>query len=140
VVTFPGCLRSPSSDLLVAYRLFLSKCTSFARRKQLLSVHATEKLDQFGDETGPAGLVTSPQASAVISMEVLVEHHVILPMGISLKFLRASVDRPPPRLVAQEDPGQPMGKLPGYLEEIHRVARTSRTLDLEVVAVIAVKR
>ena len=61
-------------------------------------------------------------------------------MRIGLEFLRPSVDRPPARLIAEEDPGQSIRNFPGHLEQVHQVARASRTLDLEVIAVIEVER
>src|SRR5215471_16899497 len=73
-------------------------------------------------------------------MEIFVEQHVILPVRICLEFLRTSVNRPPPRLVAQEDPSQSMGNFASYFEEIHLTTRARRALDLEAVTVIQVER
>ena len=58
---------------LIARCSFDGKCAFFARRKELLSVDPAEELDQLRDDASPAGLVARPQASAVISVEVLVE-------------------------------------------------------------------
>ena len=91
-----------------------------------------EKLDQFRDETGPPGLVACPKTRAVISVEVLVEEQVILPMRICLEFLCASVNRPPASLIPKEDPGQPSADFTSYLEQIHPFSRASRALDFEV--------
>src|SRR5580692_5193169 len=72
-------------------------------------------------------------------MEVFVEKNVILPLRIGLEFLGAAVHRPPPGFIAQKNPSQPVGDFPCHLEQVHRVARASRTLNLEVVAVIKVE-
>src|ERR1700680_1541279 len=97
----------------ISYRFFFFKCSSFAGFEILRPVHPAEELDQFGDETGPAGLVASPKARAVISVEVLIEQNVVLPVRIGLEFLRASAHRSPARLIAQEDPGPPISNFPG---------------------------
>src|SRR6202000_3032622 len=89
----------------------------FTGIQKLLSVNAAEKLDQFCDQAGPSGLVAGAQARAVVAMEVLIEQDVILPLGIGLELLRASVHRPTPRFVTQEDPVETVGNLPGHLEQ-----------------------
>src|SRR5271155_704745 len=80
--------------------------------------------------------MAGPQSCAVISVEVFIEQQEILPMRIGLEFLRSSVHRPPARGISQKDPGQSIGNFPGYLEQVHQVARTGGTLNLEAVAVI----
>ena len=82
----------------------LRKGTCFPGIQKLLCVETAEKLDQLCDHTGPTGLMTGPEARAVIAVEVLVEKDVILPMGIGLEFLHAAVHRPPAGFIPQEDP------------------------------------
>src|SRR3954453_514415 len=91
------------------------KCSFFACRKDLLSVESAEELDQLRDDASPACLVARPKARSVISVEVLVEPDVILPMRIGLEFLRASVYRPAAGLIAGEDPSQSIRNFPGHL-------------------------
>jgi hypothetical protein len=97
---------------------FLLKGTFLPGSKELGSIEPAKKLDQFCDRAGPAGLMAGPQARAVVSVEVFVEQQVILPLRIGLEFLRASVNRPPSSLIPQEDPDQPIGKVPSYFEQI----------------------
>src|SRR6266849_5408137 len=89
-------------DMEVPCRFFFCKCSSFTGFKILGSVQTAEELDQFGNQACPAGLVARPQPSAVVSVEVLVEQDVILPLRAGLEFLRASIHRRPARLIAQE--------------------------------------
>src|SRR5271167_5173961 len=110
----------------------LRKGTCFPGIQKLLRVETTEKFDQLCDHAGPTGLMTGPEARAVIAVEVLVEQDVILPVGIGLEFLRASVHRPPAGFIPQEDPLQTVGNFPSYLEQVHQLARAGGTLDLEV--------
>ena len=83
------------------------------------------------------GLMAGADAGAVVAVEVFVEQQIVAPMGIALEFLGAAKHRPPAALVAQKDPGQPIGDFAGDLEQVHQVAGARRALDLEVVAVIA---
>src|SRR5580692_7471856 len=78
------------------------------------------------------------QASAIISVEILVKQNVILPMRIGLKFLCTSVYRSTARLIAEEYSGQPISNFSGHLEQVHVTAGTGWTLDLEVVSVIQI--
>src|SRR3979411_270777 len=64
----------------------LHKGACFTSIQKLLSLHATEKLDQFRDPPGPSGLVAGSQARAVVPVEVLEEQQVILPLGIGLEL------------------------------------------------------
>src|SRR5271157_1255756 len=118
----------------------LRKGTFFAGIQKLLRVETTEKLDQLCDHAGPTGLMTGPEARAVIAVEVLVEQDVILPVGIGLEFLRAAVHRTPAGFIPQEDPLQTIGYFMGDLEQVHQFARAGGTLDFEVVTVIEIER
>ena len=53
--------------------------------------------DQVGDEPGPAGLMRSAAAAAIVAVEVLVEQDVVLEVWIGLKFLVAAEDGAPAR-------------------------------------------
>jgi hypothetical protein len=59
------------------------------------------------------------------------------PIRIALEFFGTAEHRPPPALVAQKDPGQPIGDFARNLEQVHQVAGTRGALDFEVVTVIA---
>src|SRR5215472_3050313 len=111
----------PSSDLLIRGRLFPGKRAGPAGLEELIGIDACEELDQFCNDAGPAGLVAGSQPRPVIPVEVLVEQNVVLPVRIGLEFLGSSVHWTAPRLVSQKNPGQPVGNLPGYLEQIHSV-------------------
>jgi hypothetical protein len=87
-----------------------------------LRIEQSEKLDQFRHQSCPSRLVTRSEPGAVIPMEVLVQQDMVAPVRVGLEFLGAPVDRPPAALVAQEDAGQPVRDLLGYLEEVHHPA------------------
>ena len=101
---------SSRSNRLLAERL-RHDGAALARFQILLLIQTAEELDQLSHQSGPARLVARPQARAVVAMEIFVEQDVVLPVWIGLKFLRAAVNRPPPGLVPQEDPRQPVGDL-----------------------------
>ena len=72
--------------------------------EKLRPVKVAEEFDQLRDDAGPARLVAGSQTRAVVSVEIFVEQDVILPLRIGLKFLRASVHRPPARLSRRKIP------------------------------------
>ena len=115
------------------------KCACFPDLKEPLAIDASEELDQSRDTSSPARLMARPNSGAVVSMEVLVEQDVVLPVGIGLEFLRPAVNRPTSSLRPGGRSGLVVGNFPGHLEKVHAVARTSWTFDLEVVAVIEVE-
>jgi len=105
-ISFAVIPRIQSSNPFVPYRLWLfGKRSCFTALEKLGSIDLAEQLDQLGNDTCPASLVARPQASAVISVKVLVEQDVILPVRIGLEFLRSSVHRPPAGFILQEDSG-----------------------------------
>lgn len=55
--------------------------------------HGPVELDQPRDDTGPAGLVTCPDAGPVVTMKVFVEKEVVAPVGARIEFLHAAEDR-----------------------------------------------
>ena len=71
----------------------------------------TEDLHQRRDQASPSGLVASSQAGAVIAMEVFIEQDVVLPLGVVLELLCATVHWTPTGLITEEDAGQAIGNL-----------------------------
>src|SRR5262245_44755 len=124
-----------SSPLHVA----LGKCGCSTSLEKLRPVQVAEEFDQLRDDTRPARLVAGAKARAIVTVEIFVEQDVILPLRIGLKFLCTAVHRPPARPIAQKDPGEPMGDVPGHLEQGHDLARTGWTLDGEGVAVVQIE-
>jgi hypothetical protein len=59
--------------------------SGFAGIQELLPVEAAEKLDQFCDHPVPSDLMTGPEAGAVITVKVLVEQKVFLPLRLALQ-------------------------------------------------------
>ena len=53
-------------------------------------------LDEFGNQSGPAGLMTRADPGAVVAMEVFVERDQITPVWVALEFFRAAENRSPP--------------------------------------------
>jgi hypothetical protein len=47
-------------------------------------------LDQFGYQTGPAGLMACADPGAVVAVEVFVEWNRVAPVRVGLKFFRAA--------------------------------------------------
>src|SRR5580704_479022 len=121
-------------------RLGFREASRFTAFQNLLRVDAAEQLDQLRDYAGPAGLMASSQAGAVIAVEIFVEQNVILPLRIGLELLRTSKHWPLTRPIPQENPLQSIRYFMGNLEQVHQLARAGRTLDLEVVTVIQIKR
>ena len=69
------------------------------------AVEPAEQINQRRHETRPAGLVTRSQTRAVVAVEILVEQHVVFPVGIGLELFRAAVYRALPRVIAEKDSG-----------------------------------
>src|SRR6516225_4488110 len=97
-----------------------------------LCVETAKDFDQRRHEPGPSGLMTGADAGAIVAVKIFVEQQVIPPIGIALELLGAAELWPPAGLVAEEDPGQPVGDLPGDVKQVLRVAGSSRALDSEV--------
>src|SRR5688572_22841696 len=64
------------------------------------------RLEELGDQAGPAGLVTCTDAAAGVAAEVLVEQHVVAKVRVALHLRVLPEHRPPPALVLEEQPLQ----------------------------------
>ena len=49
------------------------------RAERVARVHATEVVQHERDQSGPPGLVTGPDAGAVVAVEILVEQQTVAP-------------------------------------------------------------
>ena len=90
--------------------------------KHLPWIQVAVKFDELPNQPRPTGLMAGPDACPVISVKVLVEKKVILPVGIGLELLRTPVYWAPIALVTQKDALQAGRDFPTHLEEVHQVA------------------
>src|SRR6516164_3867882 len=84
----------------------LGKGARLSGLQKLACVDAAEQFDQLGDQARPSGLVTGAQSCAVVSMEILIEENVVLPIRIGLELLRPTIDRPSAGLILKKNPRQ----------------------------------
>ena len=64
-------------------------------RTRLPSLLLVELIDEVGDEAGPAGLMRSATAAAIVAVKVLEEQDVVLEIRIGLELFIASEDGAP---------------------------------------------
>ena len=74
----PGCteLFLPSGSGFISER-GLSACFQHP-----LGVEEAVKPDEFGNESGPAGLVTGAEPGTIVAMEVFIEENVVAPADL----------------------------------------------------------
>src|SRR5262249_15126204 len=101
-------------------------------------IELAEDFDQRRHQPSPSGLMAGADAGTIVAMEIFVEQQVIPPVRIVLEFLGAAEYWPQPILFAQKDPLQPIGDRASDLEQVHDVARASRTFDPEFVAIVQI--
>jgi hypothetical protein len=66
----------------------------FAPPKDLVELHSLATLlDQLRNQTRPSRLMTRPDSSAIVTVEVFVEVNEIAPVRIVLEFFEAAVHR-----------------------------------------------
>src|SRR5215831_1628988 len=95
-------------------------------------------MHRSGNYPRPPGLMASPQARPIVPMEVLVELDAIFPVRIFLELFLASIHRPPPVLVCQENTAQPPRDFLGHLIKVHLPTGPGRTLNNKIIPVISV--
>src|SRR5215510_893972 len=110
-----------------------------ANLQEMLGVEEAEELDAHGHESRPAGLVAGPQSGAVVTMKVLVEEEVVVPMGVGLELPGPPVDGPATAFITQKDTREPRCDLPGYLEEGQHLPRPGGAFHPKRVAVIEIE-
>src|SRR5436305_1553476 len=87
----------------------------------------------------PPRLVVGPEPRAVVTMEVLVEQHVVPPQRVALKSLGSAIDRPSSIVAAKKNACQSARQVLGNIGQRHRDTGTARVLNDEVVTVVTVK-
>jgi hypothetical protein len=97
------------------------------------------KLDKYGNESCPAGLVAGAQPGTIVAVEVFKEVDVVAPERITLEFFHTAIDGSPTNFVAQEDAGEPVSNLFAHFKEVHQFARPGGAFDFEVVAVVEIE-
>src|SRR5436190_10911118 len=95
--------------------------------------------EQLGDQTCPAGLVAGAETRAVVTVKALVKQNQVPPERVPLKLFGAAVDGPPAVRAAQENSGQPAGKLFGDLPQRLHLSRAGGELYGNFVAVVEVE-
>ena len=73
------------------------------RPNRFLTTLFAALLNQLGDQPCPAGLMTGPDARAVVAMKIFVKGHKVAPVGVSLKSLFRSKNRPSTIGILQKD-------------------------------------
>src|SRR5215469_12943750 len=74
--------------------------------------------------------------SAGVAVEVLVKQNQLVPIGITLELLNASIDRPLALLISQENLRKSARNLGGDIPQREHVSRTRRELNFEIVTEI----
>src|SRR6185369_14982747 len=92
-------------------------------------------LEAARNQRCPAGLVACAEAAAGLAMEVFVEQHEVLPVGIARVARIVAVARAAAVAVGQEHRAEAACELARDLGEVHEVAGAGRAFDLERVAV-----
>jgi hypothetical protein len=120
-------------------RLSLSSGAGFFREPGLagyfkgsLGIEEAIQLEELGNKSGPAGLVTGTQPGAIVAVEAFKEVDVVAPERVALELFRRAVDGSPAALVAQEDPGQPVRDLLADLKEVHQAMLRVVTAPLAI--------
>src|SRR5574338_542653 len=96
------------------------------RNVQVLEcLQASMQVEQAGDDSSPARLMTGAQTSPVVTVEVLIKQDVVLPVRVFLERPGTAVYRASTILVAQEDPAKTAIQFLGDFEQRHVRARAS---------------
>jgi hypothetical protein len=109
-----------------------------ARIEELHGVEASEELDERRHETGPSRLVTGPDRSPRISMEILGENQMIAPVRVALKFSHSTINGAAPFGVPEENTDETSGDFTSHLIEIHLGTGSSRAFHFHRVSVVEV--
>src|SRR5262249_43420242 len=96
-------------------------------------------LQQLCDQSGPARLMRRAESPAGVTMEMLVELHVVAEVRVVLDVRSISHERAAAALVAEEEIAQPRSELARDLVNGEMSTRARRALDHEIVSVVVVE-
>src|SRR5712692_5351147 len=116
-------------------------CSSagLAGRKTMGATLYTTLLEEFGDEPGPARLVTCAQAGTVVPVKIFVKQDKVFPMGIVLKKVDSAGNRAAPVLAANKDVNEAAGDFRGDFPKIRLLGGARRALDFEIFTIVVMK-
>jgi L-rhamnose isomerase len=80
-----------------------------------------------------------PQPSSIITVEELVEEHIVPKVRVTIKLFVSTIGRAAALYIASKDVNEPMLNLIGNLGEVHVVAATSGALNLQIAAIVLVE-
>src|SRR5580700_4124026 len=95
-------------------------------------------LDQFGNQAGPAGLVTRAEAGAIVSMEVFIEEQQVPPVRIALEKFGAAGNGAAAVFATNENMNEAARNFGSHFPKIGFAPCTSREFDFEVFTIIVV--
>src|SRR5215469_12663935 len=99
---------------LVTLRVIMRSCSRgrefvLGYAQCILWIEPCEKIDSSRNDACPSGLMACAETRTVVTMEILVEENVVLPVRIFLKLLRSAVHRALPACIAQKDARESSG-------------------------------
>ena len=89
-------------------------------------------MDHSRDQARPATLVRRTQTTTRVSIKELVKPEVIPPVGVEVKHIIPPVDTPPAIITPGKKMLQPVLDLLRNMSQMHVLARSHRTLDLQI--------
>lgn len=84
----------------------------------------------------PSSLMRRSQASSIVSVEELMEEHVIPKVRVTIQLLVTAVGRTTTLHVTPENVDKPVLNFLGNLGKVHIIATAGRTFYLEVTSVV----
>src|SRR6516165_11306156 len=91
--------------------------------------------DKVGDEAGPARLVRSATAAAIVTVEVFVEEDVVLEIGVALELFIPSENGAPAVGTTTKNRYQAARQLISDFVKRQHCPRSSRAFDFEPIAI-----
>src|SRR5258706_3294484 len=91
-------------------------------------------LEQLRHDAGPARLVTGPDASAVVAVEIFIKKRIVFPIGICLKLRLAAKNRASSLRILQKGAREPVREIHGHFPQSFHLSGPFRTFHFEVIA------
>jgi hypothetical protein len=87
----------------------------------------------------PTGLMACSQSGPILTLKVFVEQDQVTPVRVFLEYLRATIYRPSPGTIPQENAYQSLGQLHRYFPESHLFTRACRTLHCKFITQVTME-